>query len=56
MQPAYMLIIGDEEAENGTVSIRNRAGDQSNGIALQDFIIGIKSEISSRSSDFLYQK
>jgi len=52
MQPAYMLIIGDEEAENGTVSIRNRAGDQSNGMSLGDFIRGLQAEIETRSSEF----
>ena len=51
MQPAYMLIIGDEETANGTVSVRNRAGDQSNGMALGDFIAGLQSEISSRSAE-----
>ena len=51
MQPAYMLIIGDEEAENGTVSVRNRAGDQANGMALADFVAGICSEIGSRTAE-----
>jgi threonyl-tRNA synthetase len=51
MQPAYMLIIGDEEAENGTVSVRNRAGDQSNGMALADFVAGICSEIENRTAE-----
>ena len=50
MQPAYMLIIGDEEVENGTVSIRNRAGDQSNGMSIGDFVKSIQAEIETRSS------
>ena len=49
MRPAYMLIIGEEEAENGTVSIRARNGDQRNGVLLGDFIDGIVEEINSRS-------
>ena len=49
MRPAYMLIIGEDEAENGTVSIRARNGDQRNGVLLEDFIEGIVEEIKSRS-------
>jgi threonyl-tRNA synthetase len=49
MRPAYMLIIGEDEVENGTVSIRARNGDQRNGVLLKDFIEGIVEEIKSRS-------
>ena len=49
MRPAYMLIIGEDEVENGTVSIRARNGDQRNGVLLEDFIEGIVEEIKSRS-------
>ena len=49
MRPAYMLIIGEDEVENGTVSIRARNGDQRNGVLLEDFIEGIVEEINSRS-------
>ncbi len=48
MRPAYMLIIGDEEATNNNISIRDRAGNQSNGIPLADFIGTISAEISRR--------
>jgi threonyl-tRNA synthetase len=44
-----MLIIGEDEVENGTVSIRARNGDQRNGVLLKDFIEGIVEEIKSRS-------
>ena len=50
MRPAYMLIIGDGEAADGTVSIRARNGDQRNGVPLEDFIVGVTEEISNRSS------
>ena len=49
MRPAYMVIIGEDEVENGTVSIRARNGDQRNGVLLGDFIDGIVKEITSRS-------
>ena len=50
MQPAYMLILGEEEEANGSVSIRARSGAQDNGIPLQDFISAIKEEISSKAA------
>ena len=46
--PAYMLILGDEEATNDTVSIRARNGDQRAGIALTDFISELKAEVESK--------
>tara|TARA_A100001037_G_C15127831_1_gene627167 strand:- start:357 stop:2360 length:2004 start_codon:yes stop_codon:yes gene_type:complete len=51
MQPAYMLILGDEEASSHTVSIRNRAGEQVQGIPLDNFMENLLSEISTRSSE-----
>lgn len=34
----YMIIIGDKEVENGTVSVRYRSGEQKNGLLFNDFI------------------
>ncbi len=34
----YMLIIGDKEVDNGTVSVRFRNGEQRNGIPFNDFM------------------
>ena len=51
MRPAYMVILGDEEAENGTVSIRSRTGQQLNGIPLDDFVAGIFAEITTRDRE-----
>ena len=51
MQPAYMSILGDEEASSHTVSIRNRAGEQVQGIPLDNFMENLLSEISTRSSE-----
>ena len=50
MRPAYMLIIGDGAAADGTVSIRARNGDQRNGVPLEEFIVGVTEEINNRSS------
>ncbi len=51
MQPAYMLVIGDEEISSSTVSIRNRAGEQVQGVQFDDFMDNLLSEISTRSSE-----
>jgi len=46
----YMLVLGDKEAENGTVTVRKRAGGDQGAVNLEDFIAAIKSEIDSRSN------
>ena len=51
LRPAYMVIIGDEESANGTVSIRARNGDQRNGVSLTEFVADIFAEIGNRSKD-----
>ena len=51
MRPAYMLIIGEEESKKKTVAIRNRAGKQRNGVALNDFVNEILEEIKNRSAE-----
>ena len=51
MRPAYMVIIGDDESANGTVSIRARNGDQRNGVSLDEFLLGIIEEVNNRSSE-----
>ena len=43
-----MIIIGDEESQNNTVSIRARDGNQKNGIPVEEFITNLASENSSR--------
>ena len=48
MRPAYMLILGDDEANNGTVSVRARNGEQRNGVPLEEFVADIFAEISNR--------
>ena len=50
-RPAYMLILGDEEVSDGTVSIRGRSGNQKNGVKLEEFVSDIFAEISNRSRE-----
>ena len=50
MRPAYMAIIGDEESENMTISVRARNGTQRNGIGLEEFILELEKEIQNRQT------
>ena len=43
-----MLILGDEEMTNGTVSIRARNGDQLSGLNLDDFVNQLSVEIDEK--------
>lgn len=45
----YMLIIGQQEAENGTVSVRNRDNAKTETMMLKDFIDKIVNEIRNRA-------
>ncbi len=47
----YMLIIGDKEVGEGTVSVRLRSGEQLNDQSLADFIKTIRTAIASRAKD-----
>ncbi|MFL2493539.1 MAG: threonine--tRNA ligase [Candidatus Thalassarchaeum sp.] len=51
MRPAYMVIIGDDEASSGTVSVRGRSGGQRNGVPLEEFVAEIFAEIANRSTE-----
>ena len=45
----YMLVVGDKEAESGTVSLRSRRAGDEGALALSDFIANIREEIDSRA-------
>ena len=47
----YQLIIGDEEAEQRTVSVRPRVGDQRKGVALDDAVAQLLAEVASKGLD-----
>ena len=51
IRPAYMIIIGDDEIENNTVSIRARNGEQKNSIAVKEFIAKITKENKTRNKE-----
>ena len=45
----YMLILGAKEAEEGTISVRNRDTDETTVMKLEDFIAKVKNEIATRA-------
>ena len=45
----YMLVIGDKEAESGTVSVRTRSGGDKGAVSLDKFAADIAEEIRSRA-------
>ena len=47
----YMLVVGDKEAEAGTVSVRTRAGVDLGAMPLDEFMAKIGEEISTHSKD-----
>ena len=44
----YMLVIGDKEAEEGTVSVRKRGHGDQGSMAVSDFVELVKSDIATR--------
>jgi len=47
----YMLVVGDQEVENGTVSLRRRDGERQNGIPFAEFVDLVTSRIKTRSGE-----
>ena len=45
----YMVIVGQKEAESGTLSIRNRAGEETHDVAEDAFIAQLKEEIRAKA-------
>jgi threonyl-tRNA synthetase len=52
MKVPYMLVIGENEAQAGQVSLRVRDGSRADNIPLAEFIARAKDRISTRSSQF----
>ncbi len=47
----YMLVVGDRDMENGTVSVRTRSGDDLGATTLECFLEKCQSEIASKSRE-----
>ena len=51
MQVPYMLIVGDREIENSTVSLRKRDGSRQNGLPTEEFIATVQERVATRSAE-----
>ncbi len=45
----YMIILGEKEIQEGNISVRDRATDQTNVYSVEDFIAKIRQDIADRS-------
>lgn len=48
MKIPYLIIVGDEEEKNETISIRGRGFENKSGLKLTDFVMRIRQEINSK--------
>lgn len=44
----YLIIVGDEEGANGTISIRGRGNENASGLKMKDFVERLLDEISTK--------
>ena len=51
MQVPYMLVVGNEELENQTVSLRKRDGSKQNDLPVSEFAEMIMEKIALRSTE-----
>jgi len=49
----YMLIIGEQEAENGTISVRKHGGEDLGSISIEEFAKLINTEVKSTLKEFI---
>ena len=50
MRPSYIIVVGDREMQDGTISVRNRA-DKTRSMKLPEFLSAIEKEIREYSVD-----
>jgi threonyl-tRNA synthetase len=48
MKVPYVLVVGDREVESGALTVRDRAGHETKGVAFQDFVDKLVEEASLR--------
>ena len=51
MKVPYMLVVGDREKEEGTVSLRRRDGKRRNAIPVEEFVALVTERIATRSPE-----
>ena len=49
MKTPYMLVVGDQEVADETVSLRRRDGTRQNGMPLEEFVALVKERIATRA-------
>jgi threonyl-tRNA synthetase len=49
MKVPYMLVVGDQEVQNGTVSLRGRDGSRKEGMSVAEFVAAVQEKIRTRS-------
>ena len=50
----YMLIVGDNEAESGTVSVRPRSGEERRDVDVEEFVATLSDEIDKHAVELSY--
>jgi threonyl-tRNA synthetase len=48
MKAPYVLVVGDKEIESGALTVRDRDGTETKGVALDDLVAALVEEASSR--------
>ena len=51
MQVPYMLVVGDKEMQDNSISIRRRDGSRENGMSTEEFTSLVQNRITTRSAD-----
>lgn len=51
MKVPYMLVLGDQEVANGTVSLRKRDGSRQNDLPVADFVEFVRGKIATRAPE-----
>jgi threonyl-tRNA synthetase len=51
MKVPYMLVVGDQEAAAGTVSLRKRDGSRQDNLPLDDFVALVTDRIATRAGE-----
>ncbi|MBN1217878.1 MAG: threonine--tRNA ligase [Anaerolineae bacterium] len=51
MQVPYMLVVGDQEVQNGTVSLRRRNNTRQNNLTVASFITTVQNRVTTRSGE-----
>ena len=54
MRANYMLVVGEKEIESGLLTVRNRDGEETKDVKVEDFILQISKERDEKSRESIY--